>query len=717
MMTTGSDISVHDHAGSHAYRVGVDVGGTFTDLVAINQGAERAVTIKVPSTPGAPEEAVLDALGRFIALAGSGRMPAIVQICHSTTIATNALLGQLNLEPPRVGLLTTEGFRDVLEIGRQGRAEVYNLRVERPRPLAERRDRIGVSERIGPTGAIIQALDRSAVRCALRDLRAHGVRDIAVVFLHSYANPIHERQAAAIAESDFPDLQVTLSSEVNPEYREYERSSTTVVTAALRPIVSSYLQRLERGVRSLRITAPILVMGSHGGMADLPTAAARPAALIESGPAGGLAAAAEMARCMTLERVLSFDMGGTTAKAGAVLGGVAETVAEFEAAGRTHSGRHIRGSGYPVRFPFLDLAEVSAGGGTIAHLDAGGALRVGPISAGADPGPACYGRGGKDPTVTDANVLLGRLSPTHLLGGAMPIDQDAARRAMAALARRLNMAPIELAAGIVRLANADMARALRIVSVERGHDPRRFAMIAFGGGGPLHACALAGALGLSRIVVPPEPGLFSAAGLLTSPLKVALVRPVLMSAAEVDSPHLTKIFAGLEQTAIDDLRRQGADPSKIMATHTLELRYFGQSFELAVPVMPSVESWMLEAIARFHQRHHDVYGYASPHHAVEIVTARVAATAPASSAQPPTSPRNPGDARKAPSPRSTRVVFFGQQSGFVETPIYWRDDLSAGVRLSGPAVVEQYDTTTLLPPGWRLQVDEAGNFLLEADTM
>jgi len=697
-----------EYGATGRYRVGIDVGGTFTDLVAVSIDDGHTVTVKASSTPRAPEEGVLAVLQSFLQQVEGA---AVALLCHSTTVATNALLGQLNLEPPRIGLLTTEGFRDVLEIGRQARSEVYNLQVTRPRPLAERRDRLGVPERIDARGKVMWPLDEAAVRLALATLKGEGVRDVGVVFLHSYINPVHERRVADIAAAEFPELRITLSSEVNPEYREYERASTTAVTAALRPIVSAYLQRLERGVRARGIGAPILVMGSHGGMVDISAAATRPAALIESGPAGGLSAAAEVARRLGLERVLSFDMGGTTAKAGAVLHGTPETIVEFEAAGHTHSGRYIRGSGYPVRFPFLDLAEVSAGGGTIAYCDPGGALRVGPISAGADPGPVCYGRGGSEPTVTDANLLLGRLNPTHLLGGDMPIDRAAAQAAMDALGRTLGLEGLDLAAGIVRLVNADMTRALRIVSVERGYDPRRFTMVAFGGGGPLHACALAGMLGIPAVIVPPGPGLFSAAGLLTSPLKVALVRPVLAAAAQVRPEEVAAHYADMRAEAVADLERQGAAGDSITVAYTLDLRYAGQSFELSIPAAPSEQSWLDNAVRRFHRRHHEVYGYESPDHPVEIVAARLAASArpfetplpsrPAVSSNPP-----------APRPRATRPVYFEETGGFAETPIYWRDHLAPGAALVGPAVVEQYDTTTLLHPGWHLAVDGDGNMVL-----
>lgn len=696
-----------------SYRVGIDVGGTFTDLVAVADDGAAGVSLKVPSTPRAPEEAVLDALRSFSEQTGGAR---VALLCHSTTVATNALLGQLHLELPRVGLLTTAGFRDVLEIGRQARSEVYNLFVTRPRPLAERRDRLGLPERVDARGVVLQPLDEAAARRALSTLHSAGVRDVAVVFLHSYVNPAHEQRVAELAAAEFPGLTITLSCAVDAEYREYERASTTVVTAALRPIVSGYLERLERGVRARGVRAPMLVMGSHGGMAGLRVAAERPAALIESGPAGGLAAAAELARRLRLERVLSFDMGGTTAKAGAVLHGVPETVMEFEAAGHTHSGRQVRGSGYPVRFPFLDLAEVSAGGGTIAHRDSGGALRVGPISAGADPGPACYGRGSTQPTVTDANLLLGRLNPAHLLGGAMPVDRAAAEAALATLAAPLGLETCTLAAGIVRLINAEMARALRIVSAERGHDPRHFTIIAFGGGGPLHACALAGQLGVSRVVVPAEPGLFSAAGLLTSPLKIALVRPVLGHVAATRAADMAALFEQMEAEARAELAGQGAVPESISVEYTLDLRYAGQSFELSIEANSVLAGWPGETIARFHQRHREVYGYASPRHDVEIVAARLAATAPAGLEIPPGGVGTPDASPSSlPEPAATRSVYFEEAGSFISTPIYQRESLALGALLRGPAVVEHYDTTTLLHPGWSLEASPEGHMTLTSN--
>ncbi len=708
--------------------VGVDVGGTFTDLVAITARGDRII-FKEPSTPRAPEEAVLVVLTKLLDALGASGDGAVGLLCHSTTVATNALLGQLHLALPRVGLITTMGFRDVLEIGRQARAQVYDLGVVRPRPLAARHDRHGVTERVAADGTVATPLDEAEAVAVLRRLESEGVRDVAVVFLHSYANPLHERRVAELAAQQVPALVLTLSSEVDPAYREYERTSTTVTTAALKPIVSGYLARLAGGVHALGVAPSVQVMGSHGGLMSLKGAQARPAALIESGPAVGLSAAAGVARRLGIDKALSFDMGGTTAKAGAILDGAAQTVNEFEAAGATHSGRQMRGSGYPVRWPVLDLAEVSAGGGTIAHLDAGGALRVGPLSAGADPGPACYGRGGGAVTVTDANLLLGRLDEDGLLGGTMTVDRAAAEHTLAELASPLGMTPLDLSAGIVRLIDAAMARALHIVSVERGHDPRRFTLIAFGGGGPLHACAVAAALGVARIVIPAAPGLFSAAGLLTTGLKVVAARPALHvlteTTREAIAASLEGQIAAMDHEARAVLAEQGAtDP--IVTAPSLDMRYAGQSFELAIPVALDRGDWLSGAVAAFHARHEEVYGYASPLHAVEVVTARLAATAPPASLPPQnetthspfSSNRNTRPvATTGPLlvPRIRRSVFF-EQTGLVETPIYDRDDLPTGSRLSGPAVVAQYDATTLLHPGWTLEAGRDGDLLLSRES-
>lgn len=697
-------------AGPGRLRIGIDVGGTFTDLVALDEASGTLEKLKVPTTPQAPERGVINALATFIE-----RMPdrEISLVSHSSTIATNALLGQVHLELPRIALLTTEGFRDVLEIGRQQRSEVYNLFVNRPRPLVPREHRIGVKERMDYRGQAIVPLDRKSLDAAIAHLVRHDVRTIAVSFLHAYANPEHERAVLAAIRKKLPEADVVLSSDIDPEYREYERTSTTVVNALLIPLVRRYLERLDTDVRAMGIDAPIFVMQSNGGMAAIDVAAERPATIIESGPAAGVIGAAFLGRKLGVDNVLSFDMGGTTAKAGTIVGGVPEIVGEFEAAGRTHSGRAVKGSGYPVRFPFIDLAEISAGGGTIAWIDAGGALRVGPLSAGADPGPAAYGKG-EQPTVTDANLVLGRLNPRALLGGAMPIAIERSRAAVASLGGALPGMGIDaIASGIVELVDAEMAKVLRIVSIERGYDPRNFSMMAFGGGGPLHACALAEELGVPRVIVPTDPGLFSAYGLLAADLKAAFVQSIVKIAGDLDPAELEAAFARLEARGRHELERQNIEPDEIAFVREIDARYLGQGFELPVEAASTLDAKAIEHVVdAFHQRHERVYGYASRDESVEFVAARV--TAIGYVPKPPL-PVQAGLAESEPLAEALlerRDVYFAS-AGRVSTPVYARAGLAAGNRLTGPAIVEQYDSCTLIPPKWRLRVDTLGNLNIE----
>ena len=680
--------------------MGLDVGGTFTDLLALDD-AGRAVRVKVSSTPAEPERAVLEALKRLLRTVSPGDLRFVG---HSTTLGTNALLGQYGLELPRVGLLTTQGFRDVLEIGRQQRSALYDPFVLRPRPLVPRALRLEARERLSASGEVLVPLEPESIRTACEVFERERVDVVAVVFLHAYAEPAHERLARELLRQHLPDLEVVLSSDVDPEYREYERSSTTVVNALLGPLIRGYLEALARGVARLGVRAPVYVMQSNGGMASLAAVAARPATTIESGPAAGAVGAALLGRRLGYTRVISFDMGGTTAKAATIVDGAAQVVHEFEAAGRTHSGRAVKGSGYPVRFPFVDLAEVSAGGGTIARVDAAGALRVGPLSAGADPGPAAYGRG-EAATVTDADIVLGRLSPRALLGGTLPIDAARSAAALDALASRMpGFDRRAVAAGIVRVIDAEMAKVVRIVSVERGFDPREFSVIAFGGGGPLHACAVAAELGITRIVVPPEPGLFSARGLLDADLRVSQVRSLLGDLETLDAGALEAAFAALEGRGAAELAAQGIEAANVAFVRELELRYAGQSFELAVPAgTPFDADAKNAALAAFHARHRTHYGFAAEGERVEAVTARSTSLGMLE--------RKPGHeaAVAQPAPPPARALLERRDA----LPVYAREHLPPGACFAGPAVVEQYDTTTFVAPGWSATVDGWGNLIVE----
>ncbi|MBV9028586.1 MAG: hydantoinase/oxoprolinase family protein, partial [Candidatus Eremiobacteraeota bacterium] len=548
-------------------------------------------------------------------------------------------------------------------------------------------------------GNVLVPLDDACVIRVCEEVRARDAPSVAICLLHSYANDVHERRLAEALAAALPQTRIAVSSHVDPQYREYERCSTTVVNAALAPIVEAYLERLIAQLCADGIEAPLYVMRSDGGMSRANHAMTRPAALLESGPASGAIASAALGARVGAQRLLSFDMGGTTAKAGTILEGIAQVAYEFEAAGAAHSGRAIKGSGYPVRFPFVDLAEVSAGGGTIAWIDDAGALRVGPQSAGADPGPACYGASERA-TVTDANVALGRLNETHLLGGAFRIDALRARAAILKLANALASTVEATSAGIVALIDDAMAKALRIVTIERGIDPRDFTLVAFGGGGPLHACALADALEIRRIIVPAHPGLFSAFGLLQAELCVNELRPVLATADALDMESMERDFAAGERRARAELLEQGAHAGSITFRREFDARYRGQSFELTI----SHDSQRERIAARFHEAHRARYGYDVGDEVVEIVNARVTASGsvtarsfvPARSAALSAESKGQGD--------NERKVWV--DGDFTDVPVFQRDALENGVNFAGPAIVEQYDTTTYLAPDWKMTVED-----------
>lgn len=640
--------------------IAVDVGGTFTDFVAVD-GDGNLSAFKLLTTPRRPEEAVIK---------GLAKLSPIEEVLHASTIGTNALLGQRGLELPRVALFTTRGFRDVIEIGRQNRPRLYDLFFEKPRPLVPRHLRFEVDERVLPDGTVLKPVDAAEVESYAEKALGHGVVSVAVAFLHSYLNPANEEAAAAVLKKHF--RYVTLSSEVSPEPREYERTSTAVVNAALMPLVGRYLEELGRYVSSRG--GSLYAMASSGGLVTVDEASRRPVHLIESGPAGGVVAAAEFAKALDVKRVISFDMGGTTAKAGTVVDFEPEITTEYEVGGESHHGRVVKGSGYPVRFPFIDLAEVSAGGGTVVWRDEAGMLRVGPTSAGADPGPVCYGLGGTEPTVTDANVVLGRVA--SLLGGEMRLDAEAAFKAFKKLGD-----PVETAWRAVQLANMEMARAVRLVTVERGLDPSKFVLFAFGGAGPQHAAELAEELGISTVVIPPEPGVFTALGMLFADSKFE---------ARASYPRdLEEGFRRLEEAL------SAHNPTYYV--RLADVRYVGQGWELVVPVgRPADEEQIRKT---FEERHKATYGFKLDK-PIEVVTIRVFAIA--TRRKPKL--REPL-AGGEPKPASYRRAYFGE---WVETPVYWRENLPRGFKADGPVVIEERHSVTVVPPRWRVEVGKMG---------
>ncbi|MBW9141132.1 MAG: hydantoinase/oxoprolinase family protein [Candidatus Aramenus sp.] len=640
-------------------RLAVDIGGTFTDLVYVDEDGNVRF-YKLSSTPKAPEEGLLQGIEEM-----GVRFKEVV---HATTVATNALLGQLNLELPPVALMTTKGFKDVIEIGRQNRPELYNPYFERPKPLVPRELRLEVEERVNAEGRILVPLNEKEAEELVKEASRVAVA-LAISFLHSYANPENEVKAKKIAEKYF--RHVSVSSEVAPEPREYERTSTTVVNAALMPIVSRYLNALE-GVMA-KYNAKLYVMASSGGLVDSSEASKRPIQIIESGPAAGLVGVQAFSRELGIGNAISFDMGGTTAKAGTVINGEVNVTTEYEVGGRTHYGRIVKGSGYPVRFPFVDLVEVSAGGGTIIWRDEAGALRVGPTSAGADPGPMSYGKGGKSPTLTDANLVLGRIGE-RLLSGQMTLRKDLALRGLSALGD-----PEEVALNALRLAVLEMARAIRLVTVERGIDPSTMTLFAFGGAGPQFALEIAEELGIRQVIIPPQPGLFSAMGMLFADEKFE-IRKSFPSDLERD-------FQELERELV---KRLGEVDYFLRYA---DVRYEGQGWELTVQVND-----VNKLREEFEKKHEATYGFKLDR-PIEVVTIRVFAVRRTKRPRMPDPPIN-----SKPSVSSRKVMFDSWQ----EVPVYVRETLPMGFEIEGPAVIEEYSSTTILKPGWRARVEKMG---------
>jgi N-methylhydantoinase A len=678
-------------------RIAIDIGGTFTDATLIDEASGATSIAKVLTTPADPSEGYMQALRRVLGEREPGEVALVV---HATTVATNAIIeGKI----ARSGFVTTAGFRDLLEIARQVRPTLYDTLFEMPPPLVPRDRAVEVVERLGPSGEVTLPLDEDSVRAAAAVLRAEEVESVAVCLLHAYVNPEHEQRVGELLAEELPGVPVSLSSAVAPEFREYLRASTTVINAVIRPVVERYLERIEEQLADGGIGAKLLVMQSSGGVFGADAAARRPVFMVESGPAAGVIASAHLGSTIDAPDVLSFDMGGTTAKVGLIQGGRPSVTKDY-AVGR-HAGAGIGAmslSGYPVRTPVVDLVEIGAGGGSIAWVDSGGLLRVGPQSAGADPGPVCYGRGGTEPTVTDANVVLGRLDPEYFLGGEMTLDVDGARRAIEErCAGPLGLDVTQAAYGIVEIANAAMVNALHLISVQRGYDPRDFVLVGFGGAGPVHANAIAREAEMPTLVVPPSPGIFSATGLLTTDLKRDAAVTVMRRLDELEQAELEEVFARLERAGAEELRREGVASDRIEFVRQLDVRYVGQSYELTVEAGADL-------LARFHAEHERTYGFAAPEEPVELVSVRL--TTVGRIEKPPAPVL---DAEGPARPKGERPVYFAETDGFVDCPVYDRYALAAGTTLAGPAVVEELDSTTLVHPGFDVRVDGRGNLVIE----
>jgi len=674
--------------------VAVDVGGTFTDLVAYSRSAKTLYRVKVRSTPQRPELGFINAFRRLFEEYGIGPGEVSLTI-HVNTIGTNLFRGQLGLKPPKTALVTTLGFRDVLEIGRQNRAELYNIFYSRPPPLVPREMRYEVGERVDSKGRVLKEPSQEMLSELADALRRGGVESVAISFLNSYINPANEKLVKEFLASSI-NASLHTSHEVDPEHREYERTSTTVVNAVLAPVVARYITAIREMLKDIGVGAPVQIMSSAGGLVDIEEAVTRPVACIESGPAAGVIGAAELARSLGHRKVISLDMGGTTAKAGVVVDGRPAYVPELEVGGYVHMGRVVKGSGYPVRFPSVDLAEVSAGGGTIIDVDEAGSLKVGPLSAGSDPGPVCYGQGGTMPTITDANLVLNRLE--HLLGGRMKLDRNLAAAAMERVAERAGMNAVECSRDSLVLANLQMARAIHIVTLERGLDPSEFVLYAFGGAGPMHAVELAAQTGVNTVVIPPYPGLFSSLGLLMTDMRYTYVKGVVKVLEEGDETVFEEMFRDLESNALSQLSGRGVDLGTSSVGRSMDIRYYGQGYEIEVEADRPLN--LRKCIAMFEEKHEAAYGYRHAGEAVEVTALRVTVTVQREKAAF-TKPPEAG----SPSIR-VRKAYFDDE--WLETPVYLRDELPTGFELEGPAIVEEYDSTTVIPPEWRLTVDGTG---------
>ena len=675
-------------------RLAVDIGGTFTDVVAVD-AVNRVIRAKADTTPGRLEQGVLDALGR------SG-VPAagVAAFIHGTTVVINALTERRGVA---TALVTTSGFRDVLEIGRANRPDLYNLSYAKPVPFVPRHLRFEVTERMSYRGEVLEPLSEADLGEIAGRLAGLGVQAVAVCLLHAWVNPEHERRAVTVLGKRLPGVSVIGSHQVSRQWREYERSSTAVLSAYVQPVVSSYLSSLEDALRSAGVRGPLHVMRSNGGICSFERAAGTPISLLESGPVAGVTAAAELGRQLGARHVLALDIGGTTAKTSAVREG------QVRVDSLHHVGKTPVFAGYPVQSPTVEIVEIGAGGGSIAWADDAGGLHVGPRSAGAQPGPACYGRGGSEPTLTDANLVAGRIDPDYFLGGAMTLDTGAAARALETLGARLGADASAVARGVIRYAVAQMSHALRLVTLRRGYDPRDFAFVAYGGAGPLHAALLARELGIAKTIIPQGPGHFSAFGMLAGPLRADAVQTVV---GPLDETDLDAAFALAQDAATAELGPQAAGQPGL--TRYAELRYQGQEHTLEVAIAAETDlsgaAGRAELRSAFDRRCLEAYAFRLDV-PLEVVAVRVSAVAPMPAIQ-----WSGGDGDGAAGPAdSSRLVDLDIHGGVARVPVIGRSELAGGGRLAGPCVVEEPAATTLVLPGQAVYCDEMGNLVIEEE--
>ena len=689
-----------------AYSLGIDIGGTFTDIVVYSHATGQSVSHKELTTADAPHRGVIAGVNTLFAREKID--PAgVTRVIHATTLFTNALIERKGAP---TGLITTAGFRDTLEMARENKYELYDLHIEMPRPLVPRHLRLEVAERTGPDGAVLTPLDEAGVLAAAKSLLEAGVRSVAIIFLHSYANAAHERRARDLICKVHPALFVSISSEVSPQIREYERSTTTVANAYITPLADGYLELMRSEIAAVGITAPLFMMLSNGGLTHVDEAKRVPIQLLESGPAAGALAGSFFGERSGVRDVLAFDMGGTTAKLAIIEDCMPLIGYRFEA-GREK--RLTEGSGMPISISTIELIEIGAGGGSIAHLDPLGLLKVGPESAGSMPGPACYGRGGEQPTVTDANLVLGYLDPAAFAGGTMTIDAAKAVSCMAAIAAKSKVGVPELAWGIYSIVNENMAAAARVHVAERGHHAGKFALLVTGGGGPLHGCEVARRLGIRRVLCPPGAGVASALGLLMAPARIDRMSTIAKRIGQLDWAAFESAYLALEADArgviAETLADQGVQPSIVRAA---DLRFVGQGFEIVtdLPRGPYTQGSAQAIRDAFIAAYTQTFGHVPPGGDIEIVNIRVAASALAgnSDLSVPT-----GGISGSHATRGTRKAWVGSLSAYVDVPVYERDALAIGQVVAGPAVVQEASSTLVLPSGSRATVDASGSIIVD----
>ncbi|NKB60528.1 MAG: hydantoinase/oxoprolinase family protein [Alphaproteobacteria bacterium] len=693
------------------FRVGVDIGGTFTDIVFLSEDGQVR-TKKVSSTVDDYAQAIVDGLAQVFEeqnLSGKD----IAELLHGTTVGSNAIL---EMKGARTGLITTEGFRDVLEIRTLRMPRLYDLHWEKPPPLVERYLRRAVKERIDTDGNIDTPLDLANSEAKVQMLLDEKVDAIAVCLINSYANPVHEQAIADIIRAKAPDLPFCISFDVLPEMKEYERTSTTVINTYVMPIVKGYLESLRSELDEGGIPAPLLLMQSNGGLMTSEAATRLPANIIESGPAGGVIGAQALSRKLDMPDIITFDMGGTTAKASLIESTEVTRSLEYQVGGGIMIGsRLMTGGGYTLKVPAIDLAEVGAGGGSIIKIDAGGSMQVGPQSAGAHPGPVCYDLGGTEPTVTDANVVLGYINPGHLVGGAVKLNPDKSRSVLEeTVAKPIGLDVAHAAYGAHQIAASNMIRALKAVSSERGRDPRKYAMLAFGGNGPLFAAGMAKALRMTRIVVPPSPGLFSSFGLLYADVEHHYSRTVRRVLRDSDPADLTTVWQELEEAARNQLESDGFTEAQMRFQRAANMHYKGQIFELNTPAPDGViDAAAVAALEEaFGQEHERTYGHrAGPEEPVELVN--VMLVGQGISDRPRVPDRLIGDSEEAIDALPSRQAYFGPDTGWIETPVLRRSDLASAK--TGPCIVEEYDATCLVPPGAIAGLDPFGNIVVDLE--